>query len=58
MSDENHSSSDIPTPDDGFHRPAEEVRRRNLITAGIILAILGVWVLYGLRKPLFGWLFG
>lgn len=42
-----------PKPADGFHEPADQTRRRNLITAGIIAALVLAWILLGLRRVLF-----
>lgn len=47
-------SSTLPEADDGFRQPSDETRRRNLTTAAIIVVFLLFWILYGLRKPLFG----
>ncbi len=44
--------ADPPEADDGFHQPSEETKRRNLITAGIILAFIFAWVVLGLRNAL------
>ena len=46
-------ASDIPSADDGFSEPPDSVKRRNLITAAIILALLTAWILYGLRHAIF-----
>lgn len=42
-----------PTTDDGFHEVADDVQRKNWITAAIIVAFLAAWILFGLRKVLF-----
>ncbi len=42
-----------PSADDGFNEPSEDVKRRNLITAAIIMAVIFVWVAFGLRGALF-----
>ena len=46
--------SEFPDADDGFHEPTDDTKRNNLITAAIICGFILLWVLYGLRKPLFG----
>ncbi len=51
--DDQNDGFSPPTPSDGFNQPSEEVKRRNLITATIILGIVLVWVVYGLRGALF-----
>lgn len=50
---EDEDTFEPPAADDGFDEPSEEVKRRNLITAAIITAIILVWVVYGLRSALF-----
>lgn len=47
------NSSTSPDPDDGFTEPSETVKRRNRITAFVIVAFVIAWVLYGLRHVLF-----
>ena len=42
-----------PGPSDGFHEPSDDTKRRNLITAAIIVTFLTFWILLGLRKVLF-----
>lgn len=55
MSDDaDGQSNDLPSPEDGYREPPDETKRRNLITAAVIVALLLAWILYGLRKPLFG----
>ncbi len=46
-------SFDPPKAEDGFHEPAADVKKRNLITGLIITAFIVAWVLFGLRKLLF-----
>lgn len=55
--DDQHNS-ELPSASDGFHEPDEDTRRRNVITALVILGVLTIWVVYGLRGPLANWLFG
>ncbi len=50
---DNRSSFDPPSPQDGFNAPSDEVKRRNLITAAIILGLVCMWILFGLRDMIF-----
>lgn len=57
MNDTSKSTDDasrIPSPDDGFHEPAADTKRRNWITLVIIVTLLILWILFGLRRVLFG----
>ncbi len=47
-------SEEIPLAADTTHEVSSDVRRRNLITVGIILAFLTFWILMGLRNALLG----
>ena len=53
-SEENEPGGDLPQASDGFHRPSEEVRRRNVITVIVILVLLSAWIFMGFRNAFFG----
>ena len=50
---ESDASFEPPEASDGFHEPSANTKRRNLLTAGIILAVLLIWVAIGLRNAFF-----